>query len=218
MLLGENTMKRSNKAGYTLLELITVVAIIVILAGAASYGIVSSITNYKSHAAANAEHNNQFEGLAQEALDQYEAPGVNTATPTPRFTPTPVPTNTPFPTNSPTPAYNSPTPTPGNGGGGGGGGNISGSASLNCWNDNSGALSVSGNGPIQSATITFPAGYSLSIGSCDWRYSVNYSGGNSFTLTWNGNDSPQSSIQVYNLSWTPNSRPSSLNVSLTGAN
>ena len=155
-------MTRSNKKGYTLLELVAVIAIIVILAGAATFGIVSSITHYRSKADANAEHNAQFEGLAQEELNNYSPPGVNTATPTPKFTPTPPPSSTPFPTHTPTPVHNTNTPTPG--GGGGGGGSLSGSANLTCWNDTQGALTVSSSGGgIQSATVTFPAGYTLQI-------------------------------------------------------
>ena len=209
-------MTRSNKKGYTLLELVAVIAIIVILAGAATFGIVSSITHYRSKADANAEHNAQFEGLAQEELNNYSPPGVNTATPTPKFTPTPPPSSTPFPTHTPTPVHNTNTPTPG-GGGGGGGESLSGSANLTCWNDTQGALTVSSSGGgIQSATVTFPAGYTLQIGSCDWRYSISYSGGNSFTITWNGNDTPQNTIQIYNISWSPAQRPGGLSVSLTG--
>ena len=218
-------MKKSKK-GFTLTEVIVVVAIIVILAGAAAFGIGSSIKKYKESAQLAENHNIRFEGVIESEINNPDDSGVPTASPSPtdapepttmeHATPTNAPTATPVPgsTNTPTP---SPTPAGGGAGGGdNGGGTGTGTANLNCYNNNSGALKVSASGNIKKAVITFPAGYNVSVGSCDWRYSSTASG-NTITLNYNGNGSPISSIDIYNLSWSPDSQPSGVTVTVTYA-
>lgn len=109
---------KNSKKGYTLLEMIVVIAIIVLLAGVGIYGIVDSVNDYKTQTALIAEHNDGFEGEAVGQINEYRGdniPGVTTATPTPVRTPTP----TPEPTPTPVPNNND-----NNNNGGGGSGDI----------------------------------------------------------------------------------------------
>ena len=122
-------VKRTNKKGFTLSEMLIVVAIIVILSGATAIGIVSSINKAKQNAAKLEENNgDNFESEAMR--DVFTAKGtlgsdvpnqtnVDTPSPTPAETtkaPTEEPTKTPTraadPTSTPTPVPPTATPVP----------------------------------------------------------------------------------------------------------
>lgn len=127
-----------SKRGFTLTEIIVVVAIMVIVASAAFVGIAVTINRANDTSARlQRENGNSFEKDAWTAVDNITEgaakffdisnykPKIPTNTPTPTATPTPVPTqatvNTPIPTkaasntNTPTPPpTNTPTPPPTN--------------------------------------------------------------------------------------------------------
>ena len=120
-------IKRTNKKGFTLSEMLIVIAIIVILSGATMIGVVSAVNKAKQNAAKLEENNgDNFESEAMR--DVFTAKGtlgsdvpnqtnVDTPSPTPASdtsTPTPVPaTATPVPaTATPTPVPATATPTP----------------------------------------------------------------------------------------------------------
>lgn len=92
-----------NKKGFTLTELIVVVAIIVILAGAAAFGIARTIQNSKKTQSAEAEHNEFENDMVSELYDlQGKDFGLSTITPKPTSTTMPSPTTNLNPTSAPT--------------------------------------------------------------------------------------------------------------------
>ena len=115
-----------SKRGFTLTEIIVVVAIMVIVASAAFVGIAVTINRANDSAARlQTDNGNNFEKDAWTAVDNITEgaakffdisnykPKIPTNTPAPTATPTPVPTqapvNTPVPTKA---ASNTNTPTP----------------------------------------------------------------------------------------------------------
>ena len=139
--------KKSNKKGFTLTEMMIVIAIIVVLAGAGLTGIIVSYTQYKKYAKDMEEHGGiQFEADARDVIENlFNGFGtykprtikINDPDPQPAVSPTPGgggspdPTSAPEPTSAPNPTSGPPPtsapapttpPAPTQGGGGGGGG------------------------------------------------------------------------------------------------
>lgn len=132
---------RNNKKGFTLSEMLMVIAIIVILSGATAIGVVSWLNNAKN-TAARLEQNNgdNFEKAARGEVESVRGTAgshvvqqTNLNTPAPTAAPTSKPTDKPTskptdrptdkPTDKPTtPPTATPTPAGGNNGGNSGGG------------------------------------------------------------------------------------------------
>ncbi len=211
---------KNSKKGYTLLELIVVIAIIVLLAGVGIYGVVDSIQDYKAQAAIVADHNMGFEGEASGQINDYKAdniPGVNTATPTPISTPTPTPepTSTPIPrgdngnngNNGDIVIHGDNNNGDNNGGNNGGdnGGYVSPTPSptprVQATNTSSGStslgggryggnMSISGNGQM-IYSVTITFNYDVSLNNVNADYRYTKSpNGNSITLTYNEGNMP----------------------------
>ena len=163
-----------SKRGFTLTEIIVVVAIMVVVASAAFVGIAVTINRANDTSARlQRENGSNFENEAWTAVDNITEgaakffdisnykPKVPTNTPVPTATPTPVPTqaptNTPVPTkaagntNTPTPPpTNTPKPTTG------GAGTVT--APNNTTNVSGSSLNVFNNwGSGGQATITLPS-------------------------------------------------------------
>lgn len=185
------TMKmNSSKKGFTLLELVVVVAIMVMFLGTATYGASFALKKYRADMDLNRDNLN-FENQAKEDMDSYkdqDIPGICTATPTPIATATP----TPQPTATPVPVHQN--------NGNGNSGNVihgdseeaTGTLSYNVWNEGIGlTVAVPNMNPndyancVVTIRFTFPAGSKAHI---DPLHSYgNFSGGHysNGTLTIN---------------------------------
>lgn len=111
-----------SKKGFTLVEMLTVLAIVIILSTALVMSVTDYIDNANTVSANASQHQNNYDTAKGQikALSSGSG-GSATATPTPSPTPTPaggggpLPTATPTPTSTPTPtptATPTPTPTP----------------------------------------------------------------------------------------------------------
>ena len=202
-------MKKTNKKGFTLVEMMLVIAIIVILASVAAIGIGDALERYR---AKQEMYKNEYVPAVNQAQlnvrdrmtttrPERVPPTVSirptntprpspTPSPTPDPslpTPTPIPSPTPRPSNTPTPP--TPTPDPGAGGGGGATGDVSSSSNMNSsgvWG-NGGNCDVSVPSSCKGSTVTitvkFPGASISNIGGWNWTSGASYEiSGDTITL------------------------------------
>ena len=220
---------RNSKRGFTLTEMIIVVAIIVIVASAAFVGVAVVLNKARTaQGDLNRTHGTDvdgkelFEAEAWEEIDQITKDAANffdvslykpvhTNTPTATPTPTETPnagggggsTNTPTPTDKPkvsTTNTNTPTPTTATNGGGNSANNTFDTHEINVWNDGK-----TGNGHIG---VTNTTGADITAGH--YTITVTFSnkvevGGNVKVISGNGTNTVTFE-PIYNETLTNNGR------------
>jgi len=203
-----------NKKAFTLTEMIIVVAIIVVLAGAGLVGIVVNIRQYQAYKSnLEATGGDNFEADARTAIENilkgsgaYNARTASLQSPTntPTATPTPTPegssaaaTATPASDSSAAEATATPTPASSSDSGSG--------SSTSSGNVSASSIVTSGKGVSQLTTTS--SGYSVTVQNDQWNtvsFSLTESSG-SYTMTFTGGNRYILDQTVFSELWSHDS-------------